>query len=245
MDRCVFMGELRTKAFLQVLILRTDLITMGNKTSTNFSALRKPITEITPKVPLMKLNSIRKLKSIADICTPQNSDAAPANKAPSPRSPKKPQCDTKDQAAEKSSPQWPKVVFKMVETVQTDNPCDMEEEELLNLSLVKTGMRCLKRRGTFASKTPITVLNNSFNMKKRNAVRTQHKLMKALFETEMCYSCLRPVVDREGLLTNVCGHTFHINCIKGLVTCPNCDTAISINCESVDYITFAYLHAYN
>eukprot|EP00826_Nyctotherus_ovalis_P041765 TRINITY_DN4249_c0_g2_i1.p2 TRINITY_DN4249_c0_g2~~TRINITY_DN4249_c0_g2_i1.p2 ORF type:complete len:178 (+),score=14.31 TRINITY_DN4249_c0_g2_i1:137-670(+) len=167
----------------------------------------------------MKLKSARNLSSTSI----KTATAGSSNKLISEECMQQIRNSRKSISDEKSCLRWPKAVFKMVETVQTDVPCDLDEEsESINLSPVKTAVARRGLRSLGNSKTPVAPSKNGFDIKRHNALRTQRKLMKALFDTEICHSCLRPLVDKAVWQRNWCGHTFHADCVKGILECPDC-----------------------
>ena len=192
---------------------------MGNKNSTHLSNTDKPLMRITPKLPLMRLSSTKSIRHIG-IKTESNTSSNHRISSDDIRTIRNSRMSVPD---EKSSLKWPKAVFKMIETVSTDTPCDMEEErENTEPSPFKEKSDSWKGRRTYSSKTPVNPPKKDLDFKRRNALRTQHKLMQALFDTEICSSCLRPLVDKGVWLKNTCGHVFHANCAAGIDNCPEC-----------------------
>lgn len=197
---------------------------MGNKNSTQLPTGPRPLLKITPKVLLMKLKSAKNIRNML-VKSESNSFSKPLINPESIRVIRNSRMSVSD---EKSSLKWPKAVFKMIETAHTDVPCDMEEEsESPKLSPVKEKINFWRGRRTYANKTPTNGSKRDFNFKRRNALRTQHKLMQALFDTEICSSCLRPLIDKGAWLRNACGHVFHSNCATCLDSCPECHKSMN------------------
>jgi len=191
---------------------------MGNKTSTYFISPQGPITKITPKIPLMRLSSNKDVSS-ALIENTSNEDTKKGLKRHSVHTSRNSIRDEKLCSLESFSPKHHKVIFKMLETVHTDFPCDFEEEPLN--AWVTEAKACSVRKDS--NKTLNLTSNENLYTKKDKVLKIQNRLMKALFDTETCYACRRPLIDNMSSMKNRCGHTFHADCAAGKIKCPDCN----------------------